>query len=228
MASETELVQERYARREDPGVYSISPSEYLARQERERRLIGLIWSCGLRPMREKTILDVGCGVGNDLLTLIRLGYQPEHLTGCDLLKERAEIARHRLPEACSILTGDALELPLEPVDIVMQSTVFTSLLDYGFQERLADRMWELAGNGILWYDFAYDNPRNRDVCGVSLRRIRELFPRGKITAKRVTLAPPISRRVAKAHLYGLFNAIPLLRSHLLCWIAKSVSARTID
>jgi SAM-dependent methyltransferase len=225
--SEVELLRERYARRERQRerrrLYSITPAVYMARQERERQLIGLISSCGLRPMRQKTVLDVGCGVGNELLELIRLGYQPENLAGCELLEESARIARHRLPEACSILTGDATELEFnQQFDIVMQSMVFTSLLEDDFQQLLANRMWRLARDGILWYDFAYDNPRNPDVRGVPLQRIRKLFPRGIFTVRRVTLAPPITRRVTRLHpsLYTLFNAIPPLRTHLLCWIAK--------
>ena len=38
----------------------------------------------------------------------------------------------------------------------------------------------------------------------------------------VTLAPPIGRRLCKIlpALYPVFNAIPLLRTHVLCWIQK--------
>jgi ubiquinone/menaquinone biosynthesis C-methylase UbiE len=195
-------------------------------QEKERRLIDLIGSCGLRPMRQKRVFEVGCGVGNDLLTLIRLGYQPENLSGCDLHESAVEIARHRLPRACTIMVADASTLSLEDesFEIVMQSTVFTSLLDDDFQRKLSKRMWDLArpGGGILWYDFAYDNPNNPDVRGVPLRRVRQLFPGGAISSWRVTLAPPLSRRVTQIHpsLYGIFNSLPLLRTHLLCWIAK--------
>ena len=223
--NELDLVQERYARRKHPKLYTIDPAAYMARQEKERKLIALIKSRGLRPMRDKSILDIGCGVGDDLLELIRLGYSPENLTGCELLEERAQVARHRLPQACAVIVGDAATVPFENhFDIVMQSTVFTSLLDDDFQRKLSKRMWELAkpGGGILWYDFAYDNPRNPDVRGVPLQRIRELFTGGTITAVRLTLAPPISRRVTNLHpkLYGVFNSLPLLRTHLLCWIAK--------
>ena len=75
---------------------------------------------------------------------------------------------------------------------------------------------------MLWYDFTVDNPRNADVRGVPLARVRALFPRGQLTARRVTLAPPIARAVCRVHpaLYTACNALPLLRTHLLCWIAK--------
>jgi len=41
--------------------------------------------------------------------------------------------------------GDAAEIDLAEgsFDIVYQSTVFTSILDNGFQQKLADRMWAL-------------------------------------------------------------------------------------
>jgi hypothetical protein len=109
-------------------------------------------------------------------------------------------------------------------DIVYQSTVFSSILDDALQVRVAAAMWRWVrpGGGVLWYGFTFDNPSNRDVRGVPLKRIQALFPGARIDAKRVTLAMPISRRVVRIHpgLYGVFNSLPLLRSHLLCWIQK--------
>jgi hypothetical protein len=102
--------------------------------------------------------------------------------------------------------------------------VFSSLLDDAFQRRLADAMWRWAkpGGGVLWYDFTVNNPRNADVRGVPLARVRELFPHGEVQARRITLAPPIARAVTRLHpsLYTLFNTVPLLRTHVLAWIAK--------
>ena len=97
----------------------------------------------------------------------------ENLVGDEFLEDRAEVARRRLPEGIKILVGDAAEVNLEegPFDIVYQSTVFTSILDDGFQQKLADRMWKLVkpGGGVLWYDFIYNNPNNPDVRGVPLK-----------------------------------------------------------
>ena len=107
---------------------------------------------------------------------------------------------------------------------MLQSTVFTSLLDKQFQERLAARMWSLLrpGGAVLWFDSAYDNPRNPDVRGVRLPRVRELFPEGDVRAWRVLLALPLARAVTRIHpgLYGVLDAIPLLRTHLVCRISK--------
>lgn len=136
------------------------------------------------------------------------------------------IARERLPALVRVIPGDAttLDLPENSFDIVYQSTVFTSLLDQGFQHQLADKMWSLVkpGGAVLWYDFTYDNPHNPDVRGVPVKRIKELFPRGRIKTWRVTLAPPICRRVVRIHpcLYTVLNCVPFLRTHVLCWIEK--------
>jgi hypothetical protein len=118
-----------------------------------------------------------------------------------------------------------LDLPAGSQDIVLVSTVFSSLLDDAFQQRLADRIWHWTrpGGGVLWYDFTVDNPRNPDVRGMPLRRVRQLFPKAVVEASRVTLAPPIARVVSRWHpgLYTLFNAVPMLRTHVLAWLAKT-------
>jgi hypothetical protein len=38
----------------------------------------------------------------------------------------------------------------------------------------------------------------------------------------VTLAPPLARAVCALHpaLYGVFNVLPLLRTHVLAWVHK--------
>ena len=74
----------------------------------------------------------------------------------------------------------------------------------------------------MWYDFIYDNPKNKDVNGIPLKEIKELFPEAKIQYWSLTLAPPISRLITKIHpsLYNIFNAFPFLRTHILCWIEK--------
>jgi ubiquinone/menaquinone biosynthesis C-methylase UbiE len=136
-------------------------------------------------------------------------------------------ARQVLPPTLELYAGDASQLNFGAAsqDIVFVSTVFSSLLDDAFQLRLADAIWRWVrpGGGVLWYDFTVNNPRNADVRGVPLRRLRELFPQGRLQAERVTLAPPIARAVTRVHpsLYTLFNSVPALRTHVLAWIAKS-------
>ncbi|MFS9605942.1 methyltransferase domain-containing protein, partial [Klebsiella pneumoniae] len=75
--------------------------------------------------------EVGCGAGGNLLDLLRLGLRPEHLTGIELLPERLAAARAALPERVRLLAGDASQADVAPAsqDLVLQSTVFSSILD---------------------------------------------------------------------------------------------------
>ena len=225
--SEPDAVAQRYARRGHADRYRmLRPEVWLGVQERQRAMLKLFARLGLRDLGALHLLEVGCGAGGNLLEFLRLGFAPVHLQGIELLPQRLAQARDVLPTALTLHTGDALHATVanDSVDIVFVSTVFSSLLDPAYQERLAQRMWQWVrpGGGVLWYDFQFNNPRNADVRGVSPIRIAALFPSGNVQARRVTLAPPIARAVVRLHpsLYTVLNSVPLLRTHVLAWIAK--------
>ena len=227
MNDETRAVAERYARRGNADRYSaLRPDVWQTLQERQRALLQLLASHGITDLSALRLLEVGCGSGGNLLELLRLGFAPQHLTGIELLPDRLEQARHVLPAATALIAGDAAAAAIAPAsqDFVLQSTVFSSLLDDAFQQRLADAMWAWLkpGGAVIWYDFTFDNPRNADVRGVPLGRVRALFPQGRVQHRRVTLAPPLARVLCRWHpgLYGVFNALPLLRTHVLAWVSK--------
>ena len=224
---EPRAVAERYARRGGLDRYSYLQADvWQSVQERQRALLKLLLRLGLTDLAGLRLLEVGCGAGGNLLELLRLGFAPEHLSGAELLPERLAQARSVLPPALTLWGGDASALTIAPAsqDIVFQSTVFSSLLDDAFQQRLAAAMWHWVkpGGGVLWYDFTVNNPRNPDVRGVPLARLRQLFPQAGLTARKLTLAPPIARAVCRLHpaLYPVFNALPLLRTHVLVWLQK--------
>ena len=227
---ETRAVAERYARRAPPGRYSmLQPDVWQTVQERQRAMLRLFVQQGLTDLPNLRVLEVGCGAGGNLLELLRLGFSPQNLTGAELLPDRLAQARAVLPAAVQLHAGDASALAIPPGSqhIVWQSTVFSSLLDDGFQQQLATAMWRWVapGGGVLWYDFTVNNPRNPDVRGVPLARLRQLFPQARISHRRVTLAPPLARPLCRLHpgLYPLANALPLLRTHVLAWLAKPVA-----
>lgn len=227
---ETQALAERYARREGADRYSIlRPDVWQLLQERQRALLRGFKRRGLTDLSALRLTEVGCGSGGNLLDLLRLGFAPEHLQGIELLAERHAVARHVLPPATRLWLADATspaQAPIEPGSqhLVLQATVFSSLLDDAFQQRLADTMWRWLrpGGAVIWYDFTMNNPRNRDVRGVPLARLRALFPQARVQSERITLAPPLARLVCGWHpaLYPVLNAVPLLRSHLLAWVEK--------
>jgi ubiquinone/menaquinone biosynthesis C-methylase UbiE len=227
MSTEPDAVAARYARRHQPERYSLlRPDVWHSVQERQRAMLRLFADLGHTDLSTLRLLEVGCGTGNNLLEFLRMGFAPQHLSGAELLPDRFQVARAALPSALHLHEGDALNMnvPEQSQDIVFVSTVFSSLLDDAFQQRLADAMWRWVkpGGGVLWYDFTVNNPRNDDVRGVPLKRVQALFPQGKLRSQRLTLAPPLARRVTRIHpgLYGVFNAIPWLRTHCLVWLER--------
>jgi SAM-dependent methyltransferase len=220
----------RYSRRHgDHHRYSLlNLAVLLAVQERQRAITELFRKLGWSDLSEVRLLEIGCGTGRNLVEFLRLGLAPEHLVGIELLAASADEARRILPSSVRIITGNAAGVgdslvPVGTHDVVYQATVFSSLLNDNFQEQLAAAMWRWVrpGGGILWYDFTYNNPRNPDVRGVSISRIRELFPAGNMVVRRLTLAPPIARAVTRFHpaLYGALNW-RCFRTHLLVWLGK--------
>jgi SAM-dependent methyltransferase len=225
---EADRIVERYARRDEGDRYSLlRPEVRLMIEERRRAIQRLFVELGWHDLTTRRALEVGCGTGGVLLELMRMGFAPENLIGIDLLPESLAQARRRLPSALQLIAGDACEAAIESSsqDLVVQFTVFSSLLDDRFQQRLADTMWGWLRprGGVLWYDFTVNNPRNPDVRGVPLARVRSLFPAARITVRRVALAPPLARALCRVHpgLYAILNSLPLLRTHLLAWIEKS-------
>lgn len=229
MSVELDHIAKRYEKRKQnpTGRYSrFNPEVMASLQERQRAMVSLLKANSFMSLDEADVLEIGCGAGSNLQELILMGASPARLVGNELLQDRVAAARMALPGALRLLSGDASALPIGPAefDIVYQSTMFSSILDNALQDRIAQSMWRWVrpGGGILWYDFIYNNPSNQDVRGVPIKRIRELFPEGDVQVRRVTLAPPISRRVCRIHplLYPVFNSLPFLRTHVLCWVAK--------
>ena len=227
-SSEEARIRAAYAKRQkgDARYSSFSMSNLFIVQERERRLLTLLKRHGLAPLNTKRILEVGCGTGYWLREFIQWGARPENVTGIDLLVDRIAEARYLCPEAVRILHGNATELafPDATFDLVVQSTVFTSVLDPIMRQQIASEMLRVVkDNGfILWYDFYVNNPWNPDVRGVKRWEIAQLFPGYHMKLRRITLAPPLVRLLAPyswlaCHVLG---KMPWLCTHYLGLISK--------
>jgi len=75
----------------------------------------------------------------------------------------------------------------------------------------------LKPNGIiLWYDF-WLNPTNPQTRGIRPKEIRELFPNCNFEFHKITLAPPIARRIVPLS-WGLalfLEGLKIFNSHYL-------------
>ena len=75
---------------------------------------------------------------------------------------------------------------------------------------------------ILWYDFHINNPKNSDVRGIKKMEIGELFVNCDILVKRITLAPPIVRRIAPYSWLAsyLLEKLKIFNTHYIAIIYK--------
>lgn len=201
-----------------------SPGVIEAIRERDEWLLR-----ALRPAREGTVVDIGCGDGALAVMLDAAGMRPARLVGADILERRLETARRRAPWAEFVLAS-ADDLPLEDgsAQAVVAMTLLSSLTDDWFRERIAlevDRVLEPGGRFLI-YDLRYPSPRNRRVRPVTETALRRLFPTWEIEGETMTVLPPLARsRIAGgSSRYRLLRAVPFLRSHLAVEITKPVGA----
>ena len=231
MVSELDRIREEYARRaQDPrlqGLYSPSrPDVLFFMQTRERATLRMLRQAGIGPIAQLDLFEMGCGAGGILLDLLRWGADPARVHGCDLLPGRVAAARRRLPQAAtlSVAHGGALPYPAARFDLVLQFGVLTSILDDDLRRHMAQELWRLVrpGGAVLSYDFRYRG-HNHAVRPLHPHELRALLPEGGFTHRRVTLAPPISRRITRWSWLAceLLHAIPWLRTHDLVLIQKA-------
>jgi len=171
-------------------------------------------------LSNKEILDVGCGNGAWLRTIIEWGGEPDKLHGVDLLESRIDEAKKRSPHVdYSLSNGCVLPFPDKSMDMICAHTVFSSILDQGARDYLAMEMIRVLRSGglLLIYDFCFKNPANDNVVKIDRKEVSRLFPKINFETKSLTLAPPIQRRLAPfsplfAHLVEVL--FPILRTHI--------------
>jgi ubiquinone/menaquinone biosynthesis C-methylase UbiE len=202
------------------------PGELYMLQRREEETLRLLRRQGLAELRERRILEIGCGRGTRLLDWIRWGMGPDTLVGVDIMAPFINEARNNLPRAhFAVASGNRLPFRDSEFDIVVQSTVFSSILDPALRHAVADEMVRVTSRqgAILWYDFRYPSPGNPDVRPVAAAEIAALFPGRTVTSHSLTLLPPLARRLAPVSVFAcraLEKMFPPLRSHLLAVIRE--------
>lgn len=226
--SEIERIREAYGRRAEAGAdgrYSLlDPANLYLYQRRDRVMLAMLRRHGFAPITGLRVVDVGCGDGGLLRDFVRYGAEPRDLSGIDLLPERIDTARRLSPAIYySASNVESLPYPDNAFDLALQFTLMSSVLDDEMRRAIASETLRVLrpGGAIVWYDFIW-NPRNADVRGIGLREIRALYGGCRVDARRVTLAPPVSRRLARVSWTAcrLLELAPFLCSHYLAVIQK--------
>jgi len=144
------------------------------------------------------------------------------------LADRVTEAKDLSPDSIRIECGSAACLGFADAafDLVLQSMVFSSVLDASMKRQIAAEMLRVvkADGWILWYDFHVNNPRNPDVRGVNKEEIFQLFPNCQIEFHRITLAPPLVRFLARHSWVACYvlQRLKIFNTHYLGIIQKSI------
>jgi len=217
---------ERRAREVDADTYQPArPANLFMRQAVERGFLRALERGGLLPLAGKRILEVGCGVGQWLADLETWGAQREQLAGIDLISERAERARLRVPGA-EVHHGSASELPWsdQSFDVVLQVMLLSSVLDDGLRRQIAAEMSRVlaSGGALVSLDFFVGNPVNRSVRALTRTDLRAIFPGYAIRARRVMLAPPLARALVPRAWWAasLLQATHLFDTHAVAVLTR--------
>lgn len=225
---ELRRIKAAYSKRKREFRYTFfEPATLLACQERERTILAILARAGVVSLQKSRILEVGCGAGFWLREFVRWGAQPENIHGIDLLPERISEAKRLCPPGINVECGSATRLKRADgeFDLIMQSTMFSSIQDNQMKIEIAREMLRvLQPDGIiLWYDLRVDNPWNSDVRGIRAKEVRSLFPNCRVNFQKLTLAPPIARLVARisSTLHHALASIGPLRTHYLAVISRT-------
>jgi ubiquinone/menaquinone biosynthesis C-methylase UbiE len=208
------------AKQVEPERYSLfNPAQLFVIQQRQRAVLKCLQGNGFYPLKGRRILELGCGSGGVLLETLSFGAVPVALHGAELLFERLKAARQplaSLPLVCA--DGQALPYTSASFDLTMQFTVFSSVLDDEVRRNMAREMLRVTRPGglILWYDF-WLNPSNPQTRGIRPAEIRGLFPGCQLQFQRITLAPPLARRLVPVSwtFSLLLEALTVFNTHYL-------------
>jgi len=202
------------------GFYSpFNPARLFELQQRQRAVLKLLRRHGFNPLGNRCILELGCGRGEVLLEYLGYGAAPKHLHGVDLIFPRVKDVSARLPHL-PLTCADGQHLPYgnHVFDLVLQYTVFSSILGNDVKVNLAREMLRVLkpGGMILWYDF-WLNPTNKQTRGIRPAEIGRLFPGCHVEFQRLTLAPPIARRLIPVSwwLCELLEKVKVFNTHYL-------------
>ncbi len=223
-AHEFDRIDRIYAARgydSDP-TYSDSNPAYLQRVQRiERLTLASLGKATSSPRLDHLrVLDYGCGNGRWMGRWLAWGANPARLHGVDVRSSAVASARESFPSLdFEVLDGPELPYGDDFFDVVTINLVFSSILEKKTRRAASQEITRVLGPGglLLWHDFTVNNPKNPNVRGLRPSEIQKFFPElSLVSMRRVTLAPPVARRLAQISLTTtdfVEWALPPLRTH---------------
>ena len=209
---------------QEAGLYAhLDAANRYVHHSRDEAMLALLRRHGIETLAGLRILEVGCGGGSLLRTLLHYGADGDRLIGIDIASATIAGAAATLPEASlAVATAAALPYRDESFDAAFAFTSLTSMLDQREREQAAaEALRVLRPGGLLAvYDF-WVNPLNKTTRSLRPNELRALFAGSRVEVERVTLAPPIVRALGgRPGLCRRLERLPWLRSHLLAAVIK--------
>jgi SAM-dependent methyltransferase len=204
----------------DPYAHLDAAERYI-HTTRDRALLALLRRREFDDLGKQRIIELGCGDGAWLRSLLHYGADPAKVEGVDLSPERSRRAR---ASGADVGVADIAVLPYRDgaFDLAFAFTAFSSILDQAARRRAAKEALRVVREGglVVVYDF-WINPLNARARPVSVDELRGLFAPHRIEMERVTLAPPIVRALGgRANWCAPLERIGWLRTHLLAAVRK--------
>jgi len=221
--------EDRKHRLAESDIYSLfNRANLFIVQGRQREVLTVLKKNGITDLSNLRILEMGCGGGDVLTEYLGFGAPPENLYGVDLLFDRLQHAHHILPSSgFANADGQSLPYPSKTFDLVLQYTAISSILDPEIRRKICADMLRVVrpGGMILSYDF-WLNPTNPQTRGIRPAEIKRLFPNCRYEFHKITLAPPIARRVVPVSwMLALFlESLKIFNSHYLVAIRPLMTA----
>ena len=175
----------------------------------EASVVQAVRSLEANPANAK-VLDVGCGKGASLMSLLRMGFAPSNLYGVDIRPDQIAFTRNQLPVS-PIQCGDAsqLEFADSTFDIAHASAMFLQVPDEDLSARIASEMIRVTKTSghILISDWRYSKLGSPEFKAMNKKRIARLFSVGSHTLVQGVfpgqLIPPVGRFFS-GHLPSLY------------------------
>jgi ubiquinone/menaquinone biosynthesis C-methylase UbiE len=179
-------------------------------------------------LRDRRILDIGCGAGGWIHELILWGAEPELIYGVDALGDRLEEARRKVPLGVNLSLVNAAKLNFADsfFDLVLMFHSVSMMAEEQMRVSVASEALRVLkpGGAVLWYDFRYQRPAMRGLeCPIRKRDLRRWFPGCRFHLQSILAFPPISRRLARIWLplWYLLKIIPPLR---VCYVGSIIKS----
>lgn len=172
------------------------------------------------PLRDRAVLEVGCGPGGNLMRLATLG--PRRLVGCDISPPMLAAARRNTVGRVPLVQTDGVRLPWPPGSFDVAFTV-TVLQHNDDADMLAALLAEMARVTTTWIHLFEDTARVEKAEPGYVRRPVEWYE-AQLAPLGFTLADEQFLRVRMSEIASQFARRWLPHRHEGAPVSKAVSA----